>query len=175
MYCIRLLFFVHLSFPLKDVNETPCPSTPEEDITSRPSATSRSRNLLLNNSSSTPTTPITTPTPNTTSPQRQISSPTSPPSVVYFERSPYQLPRHGLEMSDSVEEAVQLLESTWRQNQGPPDGASGEMKEENEEMELDAGIPSPENRGKTLFLPCPFILYFRTSFTLNEKYRIQFR
>ncbi|VUZ41197.1 unnamed protein product [Hymenolepis diminuta] len=129
-----------------DVDETPCPSTPEEDITSRPSATSRSRNLLLTNSSSTPTTPITTPTPNTTSPQRRISSPTSPPSVVYFERSPYQLPCHGLEMSDSVEEAVQLLESTWRQNQGPPDGASGEMKEENEEMEVDAGIPSPENR-----------------------------
>ncbi|KAM3172217.1 hypothetical protein ACTXT7_015000 [Hymenolepis weldensis] len=156
---------------IEDIDETPCPSTPEEDVTSRPSATSRSRNLP-NTFSSTPTTPITTPTPNTTSPRRRISSPTSPPSVVYLERSSDQLPRHGLEMSDSLEEAVQLLESTWRQSQGPPDGAPGEMKEENEKMELDAEIPSPENRGKTFFSPCPLILYFRMSFTLIKKYII---
>uniref|UniRef100_A0A0R3T4X5 ERM_C domain-containing protein n=1 Tax=Rodentolepis nana TaxID=102285 RepID=A0A0R3T4X5_RODNA len=128
------------------IDETPCPTTFEEDIPSRPSSSSRPQNLSLNTSSSTPITPTTTPTPTTMSPRRRLSSPISSPSVECFERSSTQLPRHKLEMSDSVEDAVQLLESTWRHIQGPPDGAPGEAKEGDEEVELDARIPSPENR-----------------------------
>nr|CDS33033.2 radixin [Hymenolepis microstoma] len=130
----------------ENIDETPCPSTFEEDIPSRPSSSSRPQNISLNTSSSTPITPTSTPTPTTTSPRGRMSLPSSSPSVVGFERSSSQLPRHKLELSDSVEDAVQLLESTWRHIQGPPDGAPGEIKEGDEEGELDSRIPSPENR-----------------------------
>ncbi|KAM7536556.1 hypothetical protein Aperf_G00000086216 [Anoplocephala perfoliata] len=125
---------------IEEVIDSPSPSNPEENIFSRPSSESRSRNLPFIASSSSSTTPTTTPTP-TVSSSRRMSSPASSP--IFIIERPFRLPRHNLEISDSAEEAVQLLESTWRQGQ---DGASGEAREVYEELEYESTIPSPENR-----------------------------